>query len=105
MNEWNWRRITFNASEVERGEHHKFVARITQCFESANEPKDFGLFQNTNYVSEGWWIGFLTPVAADHCKSLCDEYNSCVPWKKPDLRKDEVSWVAGDEDAWRVFNS
>jgi hypothetical protein len=102
MYELNWKRITFTDTDVECGEHNRFIGRIKQCFESANEPKDFALFQHTNFIKEGWWVGFLTPVAAHHCKSLCDEYNSCVPWKKPD-RNDEVAWVAGDEDAWRVF--
>ncbi|OLE52453.1 MAG: hypothetical protein AUG51_17820 [Acidobacteria bacterium 13_1_20CM_3_53_8] len=98
----NWNLIIFNSSEVAHGEHQKFIARVNQIYQSSNKPNDFALFQKKNYVPEDWWIGFLTPVAAQHCKSLCKEYTHCLSWEKPALGEDELSWIAGDEESWSV---
>jgi hypothetical protein len=101
----DWNLIIFNNGEVARGEHEKFIDRVNHTYESSNKPENFALFQKKNNVNEGWWIGFLTPVAAQHCKSLCKEHLYCLPWGKPDQAEEELSWVTGDEDVWRVFLS
>jgi hypothetical protein len=101
----DWYQITFDVDEVARGEHERFINGINQIYESSGKPEKFALFRKRNQVPEGCWIGFLTPVASQHCEPLCREHSYRLLWRKPDQAKDDLYWIAGDEEVGRILLS